>query len=176
VSICLWSRLTKRWRLQQAGRVAPSRGVFFIPCLKVAGDASRVDLYMEGLLDAPGQFRRTRGGISPSLRSEEGGELRGELVRSSRSRALGQETRQAVTIEGARCLVEDRAGQAEGAGDVGNRLGLGACAAEHLVLDLDQVSCVEEVGMGTEVGVLDAIGMRVQRVVLAQALRLGVVG
>jgi hypothetical protein len=85
-------------------------------------------------------------------------------VRASPSR---QEAGEAIPGEGGPCLVEGLAGEAEGGCGASYRLALGLDTAQHLVLDLHQVSRIEE-GVGGEGLIGDGQGTWVEGTLLLQ--------
>ena len=90
-----------------------------------------------------------RGGTDTSLFGtsalEKGDHLGGELVATTRPAFLRQQTREPFALPRCPCLVERRARQAEGSRCGGDGVTLGLDTAQHLVLDLEQVTGVEEV-------------------------------
>ena len=92
-------------------------------------------------------------------------------MRALRSRSLRDEARQPLRIEDRLRLIKGRPREAEISGRVADRLTLLAHSAQHLVLNLDQVTSVEERVVGRERGITDSPWPRIQRVVPTQGVR-----
>ena len=87
---------------------------------------------------------RPQRGVAGALLLEEGHHGGGELVAAAGTGPDRQQAGQTRRLPGRLGGVEGRPGEAEGGGGLGDRLAVGQHAAQHLVLDLDQVAGVEE--------------------------------
>jgi hypothetical protein len=124
------------------------------------------------LLQAPDQLARVQGGILGEQAFQVVDDLLGELVRSLGSWSLRQQRRQTALFEEGSGLVEARSGEAEICRRPGCLSTFLMDAAQHLVLDLDQVARVEEGIAGLEGSIANVPRSGVESVVPAQSLEL----
>jgi len=92
-----------------------------------------------------------------------------EFVGSLRPWLVRDKAGEAAAGESLLSLVESGAGEAELGGALANRGPLPAHPAQHLVLDLDEISGIEEV-TGAKQRVFDPLGVPVQAAALVQGL------
>ena len=97
--------------------------------------------------------------------------LRGELVATTRPALLRQQTSKPLALPSCPCLVERRTRQAECSRCTGDRVALGLDTTQHLVLDLQQVTGVEEVVL-VEQRIGDRLSVSVEHTLAAQGLSL----
>ena len=154
----------------------PRSRPFFFPSRQGPLDAARMDLAAEALPDAPRQLRRAAGTAS-SARC---------CCRKSTTSALslcarrgpgffGTSAARPPRAEARLRLIEGGTREAERRRAAADGLPVDAHAPHHLVLDLDQIAGVEEVGGGEE-RIVDPLRMRVEAALLAQRVELGVRG
>jgi hypothetical protein len=96
-----------------------------------------------------------------------------QLVSTSRTRTLGNQSRQAFPLESGEYLVVGHTRKTEVACRLGHRLPLHAHPAEHLVLHLDQVLGIEE-SVFLEQPIVYLSGTPIQRARLPEGLPLGI--
>ena len=124
---------------------------------------------------APLHLAHQRGSTDTSIFGasalEKGNHLGGELVATTRPALLRQQTREPLALPSCPRFVERRARQAECSRCGGHGVALGFDTTQHLVLDLEQVTGVEEVVL-VEQRIGDRLGVAVKHALGAQGLSL----
>ena len=114
---------------------------------QAAFDASWMHLGPKPLLDQARQFRRPHGWLLLACFDEEGQDLVGQFVRLRRAPFVGHQAGDPMFLEGFQRLIEGGPGETESRRGASYRMALALHAAQHLVLDLDQISGIEEAAL-----------------------------
>src|SRR5450759_2977900 len=122
------------------------------------------ELLLEPLRQLGGVQRRV--GLARLFKSID--DLLGELVRPLWPRSLRDQARQPLRLEDGLGLIKRRPREAEVGGCLSDRLAILVDPSQHLVLDLDQVTGVEEVIAGGEGRVAYRPRSRIESVMAAQ--------
>jgi hypothetical protein len=147
----------------------------FFPAGQGPFDAARMDRAAESRADPPRQLRGAHRGIRHARPLQEVHHLGAQLVRTPRTGLVGDERGEAAARQGALGLAEGRPGHAERGGAPTDRMAVDPHAPHHLVLDLNQIAGVEEVGGGEE-RILDPLRVHVEAAMEAERVGLGVPG
>ena len=96
-----------------------------------------------------------------------------ELVPMARTPLVRDQPGQTLGLESKLSLVKRRARKPKCRGRPGDGLAIGLNTPQHLVFDLESIARIEEVVLD-EKGVEDLLGVRIERTLPLQSLRLGV--
>jgi hypothetical protein len=123
---------------------------FFLMTQQAAFDASWMDLVPKTLLDQAHQFRRSHRRIFLACLDDEGQDLVGQLMRLRGAALVGNEAGEPALLESGLRLIERGPGEAESRRGASHRMALALHAAQHLVLDLDEISGIEKAVLGKQ--------------------------
>lgn len=141
---------------------------------QAAFDTSWMNLGAEAFLDPFHQVRQSNGRFFLAHLANECEDLLGELVRLLGTALVWHQAGKTVLLEGRLCLVERWPRKTEVCRRIRHGLSFGPYAAQHLVLDLDQIARIEEILLEEQL-VADVFRARVQRALLLERPDLGVV-
>lgn len=137
-------------------RGAAARRVFF--SLHQPPQCPRVKVDGESLGDRLGQFAIAKFGSFSTLAADERSHFRGDLARALGTRPPWQQTVQPSPLKGRVGEIESLSAEAEASCSFGHRQPVHMMAAQHLVLDLDQVVGIEERRVLAEKRILHPFG------------------
>src|SRR5579883_3410131 len=140
---------------------------------QTALDTARMDIGAEMFPDKPRQFGRPKRRFFLDLLPNEGHDLVGELVRVPGAARAGHQADEAGLLESRQRLIKGRPRKTETGRRLRQRLAVGLDAAQHLVLDLDQVAGIEEFVLEKQL-VADLLGAWVEASLLLERLELGI--
>jgi len=141
---------------------------------QAAFDTSWMNLGAEAFLNPFHQVWQSNGRFFLAHLANECEDLLGELVRLLGPALVWHQTGKTVLLEGGLCLVERWPRKTEVCCRIRHGLSFGPHAAQHLVLDLDQIARIEEILLDKQL-VADSFRARVQRPLLLERLEFGVV-
>src|SRR5207249_6604020 len=116
---------------------------FFLMAQQAAFDTSWMNLGPKAFLDPFHQVRQSKGRFFLAHLANECEDLVGELVRLLGTALVLHQTGKTVLLEGRLCLVERWPRKTEVCRRIRYGLSFGPHAAQHLVLDLDQIARIE---------------------------------
>ena len=128
-----------------------------------------MDLHAEAFPDQLRQFLGPQRRLGCSRLLDKFHDLGSQLVRPAWPSFLRDQAGEASLLEGRLCLVKRRAGETERGGGLAHRILFHFDAAQHLVLDLEQVPGIEEFVVLEQPG-RDRLGMGVEGSLLSQGV------
>jgi len=140
---------------------------------QAAFDTSWMNLGAEAFLDPFHQVRQSNGRFLLAHLANECEDLLGELVRLLGTALVWHQAGKTVLLEGRLCLVERWPRKTEICRRIRHGLSFGPHAAQHLVLDLDQIPGIEEAVLGKQ-RIGDCAGPRIEGSLLLQDCELGI--
>jgi len=117
---------------------------FFLMTQKAALDTSWMNLRPETLLDQTHQFCYANVRLQLACFGNEVHDFVGQLVSLFGAPLVRDQSGQPTLFEGGQSLIERRPRKAESRRGAGNRMAFALHAAQHLVLDLDEIPGIEE--------------------------------